>query len=512
MHHSPRRSVVLARVLLAMFVGLTATACSGAGGKAAAPARLPSIAATPADQPVQATGLPDAVELEVADTSPGVEHGDNLDFVSPVFTLTPAGPLARPATVRLQLNNALPRTTPLLVASRVSESQPWTYRRGRLTSDQQHVEFKTTSLNQVGVLALDLDGALANFRTDVRSGLATLTERKPEKPTCEGAGDAAREDGYSVASTKSKTMFWCFGLENDKRVLRVTNRKRVPVEVTHVNVPVVTEAPEVPSYSLLSSLLEPEKTLLAPGRTATYDADLEPKGRVQVIAESPVQAQSLRFLQAGTRALVIRMNRFGAGPVKIGKTVDALMAKPQCAKTLSQSAEAVAAGCFSRPKLMKVFGANGLLLAPLISAPSFPVFMQKQGEALTTQAATVHQRVVVRRAAPDFSDLVGLFSGLTRLLTIGADGTVEEKIQEGCCDLVIRLGYQLEEPVTKAGTTTANATLTFVKVGRRKLLDGRVPRVGEIGTITLSKGVITPPYLKKSYCDSKVAKKDACDA
>jgi len=378
-------------------------------------------------------------------------------------------------------------------------------------SDQQHVEFKTTSLNQVGVLAVDLDGALANFRTDVRSGLASRPDRKAEKPACEDAAEGAREDGYSVASTKSKVLFWCFGLENEKRVLRVTNRKLVPVEVTHVNVPVVTEPPEVPAHSLLSSLLEPERTLLAPGRTATYDADLEPKGRVQVIAASPVQARSLRFLQAGTRALVIRMNRFGAGPVNIGKTVDALMAKPQCAKTLSQSAEAVVAGCFSRLKLMKVFGENGRLLAPLVSAPSFPVFLRKQGEALTTQAASARHRIVVRRAAPDFSDLVGLFSGLTRLLTIGEDGTVEEKIQEGCCDLVIRLSYQLEEPVTKAGTTTAKATLTFVKVGRRKLLDGRVPRVGETSTITLRKGVITPPFLKASYCDTKAAKKGTCD-
>ncbi len=57
--------------------------------------------------------------------------------------------------------------------------------------------------------------------------MVSRIDRKLGKPVCAGE-DAARKGGYTVAASKTKTLFWCFGLENDKRVVKVTNRRLTP--------------------------------------------------------------------------------------------------------------------------------------------------------------------------------------------------------------------------------------------------------------------------------------------
>jgi hypothetical protein len=509
MGHPLRRRVVLARALVALLVVLTATACGGDGPPAVAP-KVSNAPSVPVDPPVEAIGLPDNVELVVADSGPGAESGDNLSFVSPVHTLTPTGPLGSSVTVRLRLDNALPTTIPVLVASRTSPDQPWGYLPGALTSDQRHVDFNTTSFNEVGVLSVDLDGAVSSFQEDLRAGLATGINRTVKKPTCAGE-DEARKSGYTVAASKTKTLFWCFGMEGGKRVVKVTNRRPIPVEVAHPKVDVLTNAPAAAAWAPWSGVLGTGNTFLAPGRTATYDADLEPKTELLLNAESRAVGQSLRVLQAGARALVLRLNRFGAGTANVVETVKAFLAMPQCAKSLSKGSDAVITGCFSKPKLVRTFGSRALLVAPLVSAPSTPAFLRQHARAITLRARTTErQRILVRRAAPDFTALSGVWSGKNRLLAINAEGLVKESVNDDTGARIIDLTYQLADPETVGPRSTAGATIVAVKVSRRKLLKGRVPRVGDTTTIRLRDGIVAAPYLKTRYCNAAAAKRGNC--
>ena len=280
MARPPRRRVGSGRALATLLVVLTATAC-GAGdgaGKPNAGPPPPSISAMPTDPPVEVVGLPDDVELVVSDPEVGVENGENLSFVSPVFALTPGGPLDQPVTVRVLLDNALPTSSAVLAAVRASPDQPWRYLPGTLTSDQQHVEFATTHLEEVGILSIDLDGALASFQEDIRTGLASRIDRKLDKPVCAGEEDALK-NGYRVAASKSNTLFWCFGLENDKRVVKVTNRRPSAVEIAHPGVVVLENPQAVKAWDHWSGALGTTNSFVPPGRSATYDADLAPKTR-----------------------------------------------------------------------------------------------------------------------------------------------------------------------------------------------------------------------------------------
>ncbi len=507
-HTAPRRAA-LTHGLLGLLVALSVAGCAGTGAKAVTPS-APSISAAPVDPEVAATGLPDGQDVEVTDSTAGAEDGENISFVSPIYTVTPIGPLDQAATFTLRLDNALPEGTPIVVATREFERDAWTYQRGRISEDQGHVSFRATTLDQVSVLAIEPDGAVSSLRSDVRAGLfpKRTTGKKPAKPTC-AQPDEALQSGYSANGTNYGTLFWCFGLQKDKRVVTVTNRRAVPVQVTHPRMEVVS-APRTPrAYATWSTVIGTAGTILAPGASATYDADLEPEAKVALVGSSTKQARALRVLQATSRALVKRLNAFGAGPVKPGATLADFLDAPRCVNALKAGVDAMAKHCFSPGQLRRSFGSRWLLLEPLVTTSYSTVFFGRLGDRLSTLAKNQRDQVSVSRLKPDFTALTGLWSGASRLLSVDGAGVATETLQSGT-DLKVKLTYQLDYPVTKGDATTAATTLTSVQVGKRKLLKGPVPKVGAKGTMTVSKGVITPPYLKVHYCDSAAAKKKSC--
>ncbi len=499
-----RRRVSLPRALPAAFLLLALTAC---GNGTSAPAAKPSASAAPENTAVKVVGLPEGVEPTIKDTSAGVEEGENLDFVSPLYTLATADELDNPVTVRLELDNALPTTATVLVASRDSAEQPFTFLRGYLTTDQQHVQFTTRKLNQVGVLAVDVPGALASLQEDIRSGLAGGVSSAVRKQSCQGAA-GARQDEYSVSASKRKTLFWCFGLQNGKRVVELTNRRRVPVQVTHPGVAVVGNPRTVAAWSPWAGPLGLTHTFLPPGQTATYDAELQPKSRLVLTATSTRTAQSLRLLQATARALVLRLSGFGVEPPTTATTFNAMLEVPSCKRSLSKGGAAVVAGCLGPTQLAKLFESTQLLVNPLVTDPTFSSFLRSQADAIASRVRSEElQRIVVRRTAPKFEAFTGNWTGKGRALSISETGVVTEAIYNKA-QLVIRLTYQLADPSTKGDTSSAGATITQVRVGNRKLLNGRVPQVNDAGVLRIRGGVVTPPFLRTNYCNA--ANKRTC--
>ncbi len=401
----------------------------------------------------------------------------------------------------------------MFVVTRSAASNPWTYLPARLMVDQKHVEFTTSHLSQFAVLLMDVDGALQTFRDDVRARLGAGVDPKVKKPECDQTPEA-KKDGYSVGFSRGKTtLFWCFGLDGDKRVLKVVNRRVLPIQVSHGDVPEIDPKAAPKAWAPWANVLGLDATFLAPGRTATYDVDLEPLQRVLIGAAVDSKAQSLRAFQATVGALVAARNGFGGTGSTILDTMSALAARPQCAKVIGQGSDKMLAGCFSRRKMTLTFGNQGVLVSRLTTASSTASFLRKQFAAI---AADVQkngvQNIVVRRAKPNFAALVGSFKAEGRSMSINADGLVFESVNnvtdEGT-ERVADLTYQLSEPETVDGVTRAQAVITKTKIYDRKAFRDRVPKVGDQATVRVEKGVIRSPYVKRDYC-GKGAKKNAC--
>ena len=267
--------------------------------------------------------------------------------------------------MQLLLDNALPRQTPVFVATRRTPSNPWTYLPARLMTDQQHAEFTTSHLSEFAVLAMDVDGALQNFRDDVRAQLGGGVDHSVAKPICDRS-DEARKDGYSVGFSRGKqTAFWCFGLANEARAITVVNRRTVPIQVTHAAAPAIEPVSIPKAWTAWAGVLgDQDTTFLAPGRSVTYDVDLEPRKRVLISATTDSNAQSLRGLHAtvaapgrGGEGLRRRHEQdgrhgqlaAGASPVRQGRSARAATrCWPAASRRRRSSRRSARAACSSR--------------------------------------------------------------------------------------------------------------------------------------------------------------------
>lgn len=509
MGQSPLRGGALVRATLAAVLVLGVTACGGDNKPPVAlPSTLPGPSPAATESPVVATGLPDGVDLEVADSMPGTATGENLTFVSQIFTLEPSGPLDELVAVSVELDNAQPADAHIVVATRGAVTQPWTYAAGKLASDNQHVEYTTRSLGDVAILSVGLDQVVASFQSEVEQDLVDGAVVGVRRPACADR-TAARAEGYSVVSTTSSTLFYCFGLEGDKHIVTVANRRPTPVEVSHVGATVIT-APEVGKPNrLLSDFLGASNTLMTAGKVATFGVELEPEKELTLNVVPNPKAQSLRLLQAAVRAVSLRVKSLGLGAVDVPKTMTALLARPPCAKALETGGLNLLTRCLAPARLVQLLGPRGVLLQPLVTAPTVRTLFTTQGKALAAAQKAQRQRIVVRRVAPDFKGIFGTWLGISRQLTISRTGFVLENYGRGV-DPVIDLSYQLGYPLEANGVTTVEATIVKVKVNNRKLLNGRMPKVGDTGTLKLRKGVITPPFLSTKYCDRANRKKGIC--
>ncbi len=553
-HRRALLPAIAALPLLALLAGCGGGAAPRAGATAPTTSTSPAADADPA---VEVVGLPDGTTAEVTGSGPGVLPREYISFVSPVYSVTPTDVLPAPVVVRVRLDNAVPRSTPVFVATRPTASQgsgddgfspgsdpdptpasasvspssaptsvsdasagaqpgeSWTWSQGRLTSDQRHVEFTTTRLGDIGAVTVDRAPVLEQLRTDVEAALKPGLDRSATAPTCTGESDAT-QDGYTFEQGAGGTLGSCFGLEGRTRVLRVTNLRDVPVEVTHAGLPVVPGSTTATPAAWLAwvSALDGAKdgpTVLAPGSSAAYAVDLEPSADATLSTTSSARAVDLRVLRATVGALTTRLELFGTGAADGDAVLAALVAKPPCASALGRGADGLVQGCLSPARLARALGTRSLLVDQLLAAKPARAFLRQEVETVTAQVAdTEQQDVAVRRGAPDFSTLAGRFTATGRMLTIGAGGVATETVTDGPQKPVIELTYELADPTVTSGTTTASATLTKVRLYDKALFAGRVPQVGDTGTLTVVRGVVTPPFLSTSYCDADAGKRSAC--
>jgi hypothetical protein len=501
-------------VLLALSVaGLVLVTGCGVDTYTPPKAQPPSSSPAIEESGVVVVGM-DPEEVDVTQ-APGVSPGLSLSFASPVYSISVASELSAPTKVQLLLDNALPRQTPVFVATRRAPSNPWTYLPGRLMTDQRHVEFTTSHLSDFGVLAMDVDGALQNFRDDVRARLDGGVDPTVAKPVC-NRSEEARKDGYSVGFSRGKnTAFWCFGFADEARAITVVNRRTVPIQVTHSTAPAVEPVRVPKAWTAWAGVLgDKDTTFLAPGRSVTYDVDLEPRKRVLISATTDSNAQSLRALHATVGALAAAAKDFGAGESDTVDTVNALLARPQCARTLGQGSDKMLAGCFSAQKVVTQYGSRGLLLSRLTTAPSTAAFLRKLYSAMAAGVVKDgNQNILVRRAAPNFSAFVGTYSGEARSMMVAPDGIVFESVSNVTDDGVKRVAditYQLSDPETDGGVSRAQAVITEVRVYDRQAFRNGAPKVGATGTFRLEKGVVRSPFVNRNYCGPG-ARKGVCD-
>jgi hypothetical protein len=100
---------------------------------------------------------------------------------------------------------------------------------------------------------------------------------------------------------------------------------------------------------------------------------------------------------------------------------------------------------------------------------------------------------------PGLDVFAGRWFGHVRSLRITAKGRATMDVNIGCCTNVIDLSFRLSRVRGTYSSARARARVTRVRVFEKSLV-GRVPRVGQVGTLRLKRGIITESFLGWNFC------------
>jgi hypothetical protein len=314
------------------------------------------------------TGVAGGRLATVADSGPVLPPSTLLTDLSDSYSLTPSGPLTHAATVTIPLPAPVPAGTAVIAATRETSTQPWSYLSATLDASRTAATFTTTHFSVFSIFGYDLKKLLTVFKTDFIDGLDDdATQTGITAPVCTNTA-AAAGDGFHLTHSATDTIDWCLELDSTgHRTLQVSDNRPYPVEVAHTNMAVIRDPFDPFVLSSLSHFGSGKLTIVAPGDTATFNADLSPGGSESISTSMDSFGQSLYALQTGLSTLVAILTKFGAGsPSKAVTAASNILGAQSCADALGKGSGALLAGCFDPTQLIEALGSAAVLLAPLM--------------------------------------------------------------------------------------------------------------------------------------------------
>ncbi len=302
-------------------------------------------------------------------------HVPNTFALSDTFELLPSGPLANPITVTVPINTTVSSDQAVVVATAETPQGPWDFLAGSIGRDRRSVSFTTSHFSLFGIRGVDVRAQFEAFRKDFLDPLSGSFLAEAQKPRCASEREA-RGDGYSITSTPSSTLYWCFGMSGDNRILRVVNNRRYPLEVTHPGLPMIAGGDIHLDLRQLSRSISGNMSIIGPREAATFRVSLAPDTRSIVSTQFDGFGQSLYALQVGVQALVNILTRFGQGSkLKSAQITSDLLQANSCTEALRRGPAAVLGGCFNPHELWRALGVKALLvMALMVFGPMFEFF------------------------------------------------------------------------------------------------------------------------------------------
>jgi hypothetical protein len=309
--------------------------------------------------------------------------------LSRFFRITPHKRLSAPLTLRLPLLRPAPKKFLVLAAVRETRTGAWRPLRPRLVGHRRFAVLRVRRLSWFVLFGIDIGEVLRDFKREIIDGLAADATAEARPPTCSGES-SARSDGYSITSSTKNTVFWCFGIDGGRRVLKVVNNRRYPLAVTHPSLSVVDAGPvHIADLSSLSRTVSGRYTIIFPRDEATFGFDLRPgkAGRVQTEYDSV--GQSLYQLQEGLSlagTLIGAAVESGAAERTAAvKAMDAVLHSRECVSAIGGTPGEIIQRCLTSQSMLKVYGPKGVLVSWIMTATKVYAFFRSEWNAFFDQ-------------------------------------------------------------------------------------------------------------------------------
>jgi len=232
--------------------------------------------------------------------------------LSPVLSVAPSGALAEPVTLNIPLQRKVAKDTSVFVVVNHShKADGWHILQSRLGTDRQHVSVTTSHFSWFWVFTLDSAATSKTFQQDVTDALSGEIRVQANKPECKDQSKA-KSSNYQVASSAKDTLYWCFGIEDGKRLLKVVNRQRYPLNVHHKGFKVLSAGHIQAEITQLARWGSGDITILYPRDEAVMQLkDLPEGGKATISTEFSGWAEALYNVDIAFESTVSIMVKFG---------------------------------------------------------------------------------------------------------------------------------------------------------------------------------------------------------
>ena len=318
---------------------------------------------------------------------------------SPTYKLTHVATLPAPMSIRFTLARRVPSGFVLYAVTRDGRA-PWRVIPATVSGKGRYATVRVSHLSLFSFFGVDAAALLREVKQGVIDGLLGGATAEASPPRCANE-HAARSNGYAIQSTNGSTVYWCFGIENNERVLKVVNNRRYALLVAHPGLSVISPGSFHLEAATLARIGSGNRTVLAPRDEAVFKADLAAGGRAGITTDFDGLSQSLFQLQFGVDTAVsiaTKLKIFKGTAIDVFKTFLDLRS---CASAIGGTGGEIIQKCFTPSQIIKAFGFKGLLLAPLMIAGPFLAFFRSEFNSLGDQLnGRSHYAILVRHNAP----------------------------------------------------------------------------------------------------------------
>lgn len=251
---------------------------------------------------VSVTGSKVSVRLKAVETKVDAIPMKNAIALGLPIDITPDGPLPAPVTLKFKLKERVEKHEFVVVATREKGKSEWTYEVPEISEDGIYASLEVTH-NSIKWILKSIWDLPMEFGKEFINGATGEFFKKAEKTECDQE-DEARKDGYKIESSSHDTLSWCFGMKDGKRILKVTNRKRYPLDIKHPRLEVIHPGDSFIGLGQIARLGSGEFTVLFPHDEAIYGVNLENGQNAYIQSDFYVNSGVAIYFDALERSLL----------------------------------------------------------------------------------------------------------------------------------------------------------------------------------------------------------------
>lgn len=351
-----------------------------------------------------------------------------------VSHITPEGPLRSPVTLRFTLDHPVDvKHRAVFIASRDSADDPWQFQPATVIDGGRVATVRVTHFSDWWPFDVNIDAMVKSFQDEVMNALTGGTYNAVDKPHCDNE-DTAKTDGFEIKSSSTSTVYWCFGIEDGQRIVRVVNNRSYPLQLSHQNMSVKTMPAMQYDFRHLAQFGN-TRTILMPGESVTYIVKATPAQKAWVRTEFSGYAQSLYNLDVAVESLITIFAKLGGKELKgaaVYRAMDMFMGFRDCGNDVkAKNYGGMFIHCFSGANMVKVFGLKAVLLAPLTAVGTIAAWFKSSTDGVIQMwTGEANYTIVITKSvvSPTVSLLkpyIGIWSSHTIGTEIKSDGTGE---------------------------------------------------------------------------------------